>query len=113
MPLARIVVLAALVVLSGCRTETRWAIRVPVESRECTRDCEGAPDEPQWRECIAACGGDVSEGWCDGTTFHKRDPTGCRQAETSKANVWGTIVLVALLAIGGGVVLGGVAARNP
>ncbi len=111
--LVRCTIALSLIAITGCRTDVKWAIRIPQESRDCTRTCEGAPDEPKWRECIAACGGEVKEGWCDGTMFNPVSPEGCRQAETTKFSVGGTIVLVVLLVVGGSVILGGLAARKP
>ncbi len=105
------VLVVSMCLLLGCHTEVKWAIRVPKESRECSRDCQGAADDPQWQSCIAACGGEVAQEWCDGTTLHARDPKGCREVETQKISVWGTIVFVALLVAGGSVALGIVAKK--
>ncbi len=99
--------------LVGCHTEVKWAIRVPKESRECTRDCDdGAPDDPRWQACIAACGGEVTQEWCDGTTLKHRDPAGCREVETQKISVFWTVVFVAACVVGGSAALGVVAAKR-
>ncbi len=94
-----------LAMLTGCHTEVKWAIRVPTESRECSRTCEGAPDDPSWQSCIAACGGEVSREWCDGTHFHPRDPKGCREAETKEISPGWTAVFVVGIVLAGGAAL--------
>lgn len=108
----KIPLVVCLIGLFGCRTETKWALRIPAETRDCSRDCHGAPDDPVWRECIAACGGEVSQEWCDGTWSKPRSPVGCREAETTRVSVGHTIALVILLVVGGSVALGAVAANN-
>jgi hypothetical protein len=112
MRIARMLVVAFFA-LSGCRSTEKWAIRVPRESRVCTQDCEGAPDNPAWRECIAACGGEVAQADCGGTWSKPRPKEGCRETETSAFSIGRTIVLVVLLVVGGSVVAGSLAARNP
>lgn len=110
----RVFLVVLLMALTGCRTSVRWAIRVPKDSRTCVSDCNQAPpDDAQWRACVAACGGEVSEEWCDGTTFRKRDPAGCQEVETSKVSPFWTVVFVAGMVVLGGAVLGGLAARKP
>lgn len=102
----------SLCLLTACHTEVKWAIRVPKESRDCSRDCYGAADDPAWQACIARCGGEVSQEWCDGTTLHHRDPSDCQQVETQKISVVWTILFVAGCVAAGGVALGVLSTRK-
>lgn len=102
-----VAVLITSVVLVGCKTDVRWAIRTPSATKDCTRECRGSPDDPAFRTCISLCGGSVKEGdECGGML-------NCTEIETQKTSIWGTVVFVGLLVLGGAVLLGAVAARQP